>query len=154
MSHSVRSRAHICHKYHKLYLWRKIVMLRNFGEILGHFGTFCHNLRDSCGKKLSPKSTFVEKNDKYEVCHRWVLHLIAFHCWPFAILPQSSLAFLLALCVSFIFLVFKYLRYLRIPLTILTPGIFSFAAICTRCAPPPGGELKLRALQGGPVEVL
>ena len=50
----------------KLSCWE---ILGNFGEILGHFGTFCHNLRDSCGKKLSPKSTFVEKNDKYEV---WV----------------------------------------------------------------------------------
>ena len=41
-------RAHICHKYHKLYLWKKIVMWRNFGkfwEILRNFGKFCHNLR-------------------------------------------------------------------------------------------------------------
>ena len=34
-------RAHICHEYHKLYLWRKIIMwkiLGNSEEILGYFG--------------------------------------------------------------------------------------------------------------------
>ena len=39
----ITTRAHICHKYHKLYLWRKIVIWRKFGEILGifrHFGKF------------------------------------------------------------------------------------------------------------------
>ena len=51
-------RAHICHKYHKLYLWRKIVMWRNFGkfwEILRLFGRFCHNLRAFMWRKIEPK---------------------------------------------------------------------------------------------------
>ena len=57
-------RAHTFHKYHKLYLWKKIVMSRNFGtiweiwEILG-FGEFLRNFATiyslSCGEKLSPK---------------------------------------------------------------------------------------------------
>ena len=29
---------------------------------------FCHNLRAFMWRKIEPKSTFVEKNDKYEVC--------------------------------------------------------------------------------------
>ena len=43
-------------------------ILGNFGEILGNFETFWEILGDfatiyalSCGEKLSPKSTFVEK---------------------------------------------------------------------------------------------
>ena len=46
----------------------KIVMWRNFGEILGNFenfweilGVFATIYALSCGEKLSPKSTFVEK---------------------------------------------------------------------------------------------
>ena len=46
------TRAHICHKYHK---------------ILENFGRFCYNLRAFMWRKIEPKSTFVEKNDKYEV---------------------------------------------------------------------------------------
>ena len=45
------------------------------GEILGNFGGFWEILGDfatiyalSCGEKMSPKSTFVEKKYKYEVC--------------------------------------------------------------------------------------
>ena len=45
-----------------------------FGEILGNFEKFWEILGDfatiyahSHGEKLSPKRTFVEKNDKYEV---------------------------------------------------------------------------------------
>ena len=37
---------------------KKIVMWRNFGEILGGFATI---YALSCGEKLRPKSTFVEK---------------------------------------------------------------------------------------------
>ena len=62
------SRAHICHKYHKLFLWRKNCHVEKFWEILGNFEKFWENLGDfatiyvlSCGEKLSPKSTFVEK---------------------------------------------------------------------------------------------
>ena len=43
---------------------------RNFGifwEIWGSFGRFCHNFRAFMCRKFSPKTTFVEKNDKYEV---------------------------------------------------------------------------------------
>ena len=36
-------RAHICHEYHELYSWRKIVMFRNFGEVLGKFGKLRRN---------------------------------------------------------------------------------------------------------------
>ena len=46
----------------------KIVMWRNFGEILGNFEKFWEILGDfatiyalSCGEKLGPKSTFVKK---------------------------------------------------------------------------------------------
>ena len=42
------TRAHICHKYHKLYLQR-------------NFGTFCHNFRAFMWRKIEPKGTFVEK---------------------------------------------------------------------------------------------
>ena len=55
-------RAHICQKYHKLYLWRKNCHVEKFWGNMGNFGRFCHNLRAlSRGEKLSPKSTFVEK---------------------------------------------------------------------------------------------
>ena len=83
-------RAHICHKYHKLYFWRKIVIWKNFGkfwEILGDFATIYALL---CGEKLSPKSTFVEKNDKYEVCHQAYL---APPLWSFAIMWTQQYIF-------------------------------------------------------------
>ena len=48
-------RAHICHIYHKFYLWRKNVMWRNFGR-------FCHNLRGSMWRKIEHKKyIYVEK---------------------------------------------------------------------------------------------
>ena len=43
---------------------------RNFGtywEILRKFGKFCHSLRAFMWRKIEPKGSFVEKNDKYEV---------------------------------------------------------------------------------------
>ena len=50
--HDDGGRAHICQKYHKLYLWTKNChvakfweILEKFGEIWGNLGRFCHNLR-------------------------------------------------------------------------------------------------------------
>ena len=56
------SRAHICHKYHKLYLWRKNchvgVFWKKNWEFLRDFATI---YALSCLGTLSPKSIFVEK---------------------------------------------------------------------------------------------
>ena len=49
------SRAHICHKYHKLYLWRKNCHVEKFWEMLRNFGRFCHNLRAFIWRKIEPK---------------------------------------------------------------------------------------------------
>ena len=53
-----RRRAHICHKYHKLYLWRKNCHVEKFWEILENFATIYALLS---GEKIEPKSAFVEK---------------------------------------------------------------------------------------------
>ena len=42
-------RAHICHKYHKLYLWRKNCHVEKFLEILGNFGKFWRNFKEILG---------------------------------------------------------------------------------------------------------
>ena len=65
ITHPFSTRAHICHEYHKLYLWRKKCHvekfwenLRNFGkfwEILRNFGRFCHNLHAFMWRKIEPK---------------------------------------------------------------------------------------------------
>ena len=62
-------RPHICHKYHKLYLWRKICQvekfqisvknLNNVWSFIEIYAVFDLNL---CGENLRG-----EKNDKYEV---------------------------------------------------------------------------------------
>ena len=56
--------------------------MEKFWEILRNVGKFWKNFATiyalSCGEKLSPKSTFVEKNDKYEVCLKvstWICFL-------------------------------------------------------------------------------
>ena len=78
---------HLCHHHPYLSQISKIIfvekklscgeILGNSGEILGNFEKFWEILGDfatvyalSCGEKLSPKSTFLEKNDKYEVCKK------------------------------------------------------------------------------------
>ena len=45
--------------------WENLRNFEKFLEILGDFATIYALSR---GEKLSPKSTFVEKNDNYEVC--------------------------------------------------------------------------------------
>ena len=56
----------------KIATWRNFGKFwRNFGkfwEILRNLGKFCHNFRTFMWRKIEPKSTFVEKNDKYKVC--------------------------------------------------------------------------------------
>ena len=37
-------------------------------ENVAMYAKFCHNLRAFIWRKIEPKSTSVEKNDKYEVC--------------------------------------------------------------------------------------
>ena len=73
------TRAHICHKYHKLYLWRKNChvekFLGNFGKFWRNFGEilekFCHNFRAFMWRKIKPKKYFWwRKNEKYEVWTR------------------------------------------------------------------------------------
>ena len=51
-------------------------VLRNCWEILGNFATI---YALSCGEKLSPKSTFVEKNDKYKVCKEHFVKISPFN---------------------------------------------------------------------------
>ena len=55
-------RANICHKYHKLYLWRKNFhveifweILEQFWEILENFRRFFYNLRAFMWRKIEPK---------------------------------------------------------------------------------------------------
>ena len=72
-------RAYICHKYHKLYLWRKIVMWRNFGKLWDILGDFATLYALSCGVKLSPKSTFVEK--KWQIWGLCMFHLVITGGW-------------------------------------------------------------------------
>ena len=57
----VKSRAHICHKYHKLYLWRKNCHVEKFWEILPQFTRF------HVEKNLAQKVHLWRKNDKSEV---------------------------------------------------------------------------------------
>ena len=78
-------RAHICHKYHKLYLWRKNCHVEKFGEILGILETFWEILGNfekfwkilgdlpqftpfHVEKNWAQKVHLWRKNDKYEVC--------------------------------------------------------------------------------------
>ena len=37
-------------------------------ENVAKYTKLCHNLRAFMWRKIEPKSTIVEKNDKYEVC--------------------------------------------------------------------------------------
>ena len=89
------SRAHICHKYHKLYLWRRNChvekfweifgkiweIFRNFGkywESLGDVGRFCHTLRAFMWRKIEPKKYICgEKmtNMRSGSIHFWVLSM-------------------------------------------------------------------------------
>ena len=61
-SRNVQSRAHICHKYHKLYSRGKKCQVEKFWEILGSFEKFWEILGDfatiyalSCEKKIELK---------------------------------------------------------------------------------------------------
>ena len=62
-------RAHICHNYHKLYLWRKFGKM---WEILENFEKFWEILpqftRFHVEKNWAQKVNLWRKNDKYEVC--------------------------------------------------------------------------------------
>ena len=71
-------RAHICHKYHKLYLWRKNChvekfweILEKFWEILGNFEKFWEILPQfthfHVEKNWAQEVHLWRKNDKYEV---------------------------------------------------------------------------------------
>ena len=76
-------RAHICHKYHKLYLWRKNCHVEKFGEILdkfweiwGNFGRFCHNLHAFMWRKIEPKKYICgEKMKNMRSVSGWRLEL-------------------------------------------------------------------------------
>ena len=69
------TRPHICQKYHKLYLWRKICHvekfqisvnnLNNLWSFIKIYAVFVLNL---CGEKSVWKKSLWRKNDKYEVC--------------------------------------------------------------------------------------
>ena len=69
---SLSSYYHNYHNYHKLFLWRKNCHVEKLWRNLGKFWEILRNIGKkmgdvatiyalSCGEKLSPKSTFVEK---------------------------------------------------------------------------------------------
>ena len=70
-------RPHICHRYHRLYLWRKIchvekfqISVKNLNNLWSFIEIYAVFVLNLCGEKLSPKAKVYvwRKNDKYEVC--------------------------------------------------------------------------------------
>ena len=78
---ALRGRTYICHKFHKLYLWRKNCHVEKFWENLRHFGKFWEILpqftRFHVEKNWAQKVHLWRKNDKYEVWKH--PFLISFH---------------------------------------------------------------------------
>ena len=72
------SRAHICHKYHKLYLWRKIchvekfqISVKNLNNLWSFIEIYAVFVLNLCGEK-----SVWRKNDKYEVWWEGVQHVV------------------------------------------------------------------------------
>ena len=70
-------RPHICHRYHRLYLWRKIchvekfqISVKNLNNLWSFIEIYAVFVLNLCGEK-----SVWRKNDKYEVCKRTALFL-------------------------------------------------------------------------------
>ena len=67
-------RAHICQKYHKLYLWRKIchsekfqISVKNLNNLWSFIEIYAVFVLNLCGEKSVWRKSLWRKNDKYEV---------------------------------------------------------------------------------------
>ena len=67
-------RAHICHKYHKLYLWRKIchvekfqISVKNLNNLWSFIEIYAVFVLNLYGEKSVWRKSLWRKNDKYEV---------------------------------------------------------------------------------------
>ena len=87
-SAQVGDRAHICQKYHKLYLWRKICHvekfqipvknLSNLWSFIEIYAVFDLNLY---GEKSVWRKSLWRKNDKYEVWLELLMSFTSWWCW-------------------------------------------------------------------------
>ena len=67
-------RPHICHRYHRLYLWRKIchvekfqISVKNLNNLWSFIEIYAVFVLNLCGEKSVWRKSLWRKNDKYEV---------------------------------------------------------------------------------------
>ena len=70
-----KTRPHICHRYHRLYLWRKIchvekfqISVKNLNNLWSFIEIYAVFVLNLCGEKSVWRKSLWRKNDKYEVC--------------------------------------------------------------------------------------
>ena len=65
-------RAHICHRYHRLYPWKKICLVEKFqistkNNLLSFIKIYVVFVLNLCGEKSVWRKSLWRKKDKYEV---------------------------------------------------------------------------------------